>query len=53
MDDDVPTYKFQELRASQLGLEFVDSVYRLTRRLPKSELVIMRSQLEEHFRLSC
>ena len=41
-----PTYKFQRLQIYQLGLDLVDAMYQLTRELPKSENVNLRSQLE-------
>src|SRR5678815_3085039 len=46
MNAELPTYKFQGLRIYQLGLGYVDSVYSLTRKLPNSDLMNLRSQLE-------
>ena len=43
---ELPQYKFQKLDVYQLGLEFVDQVYRLTSQLPESERFNLRSQLE-------
>lgn len=39
-------YKFQKLDVYQLGLEFVDKVYSLTKQLPESERFNLRSQIE-------
>jgi four helix bundle protein len=39
-------YKFQRLRVYQLGLEYVDRVYVLTRLFPESERFNLRPQLE-------
>jgi len=39
-------YKFQRLQIYQLGLNYVDKVYRLTHRLPRSETLNLSSQLE-------
>ncbi|OGQ79064.1 MAG: hypothetical protein A3F90_07410 [Deltaproteobacteria bacterium RIFCSPLOWO2_12_FULL_60_19] len=39
-------YKFQKLDVYQLGLEFVDHVYSLTKQLPESERFNLRSQIE-------
>ena len=39
-------YKFQRLEVYQLALEYVDSVYNLTKQLPESERYNLRSQLE-------
>ncbi len=44
--DNGPRYKFQRLRIYQLALTYVEAVYRLTQRLPKSESLNLRSQLE-------
>ena len=40
------TYKFQQLRAYKLALEYVDAVYELSGSLPESERFNLRSQLE-------
>jgi four helix bundle protein len=39
-------YKFQRLQIYQLGLDYVDQVYRLTHGLPRSETFNLGSQLE-------
>jgi four helix bundle protein len=39
-------YKFQKLEVYQLGLDFVDEVYKLSRQLPDTERFNLRSQLE-------
>jgi four helix bundle protein len=39
-------YKFQKLDVYQLGLDFVDNVYRLTSKLPQSERFNLCSQIE-------
>jgi len=39
-------YKFQRLEVYQLALEYVDTVYNLSNRLPESERFNLRSQLE-------
>lgn len=41
-----PVYKFQQLEAYQLALEYVDEVYVLTHRLPETERFNLRSQSE-------
>jgi len=46
MTEDKARYKFQRLRVYQLALDHVDAVYRLTRRLPKSEQFNLRAQLD-------
>jgi len=40
------TYKFQQLRVYKLALEYVDTVYELSEKLPESERFNLRSQLE-------
>jgi len=39
-------YKFQRLEVYQLALEYVDTVYDLSRQLPESERFNLRSQVE-------
>jgi four helix bundle protein len=39
-------YKFQNLAIYQLGLDFVDELYELSRRLPDDERLNLRSKLE-------
>jgi four helix bundle protein len=39
-------YKFQGLAVYQLALEYVDTVYNLSRQLPESERFNLRSQVE-------
>jgi four helix bundle protein len=39
-------YKFQKLDVYRLGLEFVDSIYSLAKKLPASERFNLRSQIE-------
>jgi four helix bundle protein len=46
MTDNGPRYKFQRLRIYQLALNHVEAVYGLTHRLPRSESMNLRSQLE-------
>jgi len=40
------TYKFQQLKVYKLALEYVDTVYELSGRLPEAERFNLRSQLE-------
>jgi len=44
--EDRTKYKFQRLQIYQLGLDHVDAMYHLTHRLPRSETLNLRSQLE-------
>jgi len=44
--DEVPEYKFQKLQVYQLGLDYVDAIYELTGKFPRSENSNLRSQLE-------
>ncbi len=46
MTEDGARYKFQRLRVYQLALDYVDAMCRLTYRLPRSESLNLRSQLE-------
>ena len=46
MTDDGARYIFQRLRVYQLALDYVDAMYRLTYRLPRSENPNLCSQLE-------
>lgn len=39
-------YKFQRLEVYQLALEYIDSVYHLSKQLPESERFNLRSQVE-------
>ena len=39
-------YKFQRLEVYQLALDYLDSVYHLSKQLPDSERFNLRSQLE-------
>lgn len=40
------TYKFQQLKVYKLALEYVDTVYELSGKLPEAERFNLRSQLE-------
>ena len=42
----MPEYKFQKLDVYQLGLDYVDTVYSLSRQMPNSERSNLRSQIE-------
>lgn len=46
MTDKRPTYKFQRLQIYQLGLDQVSAVYAMTQRLPRTEDLNLRSQLQ-------
>ena len=46
MTGEQPRYKFQRLQVYQLGLDYVEAVYTLTQRLPRSEDLNLRSQLQ-------
>ncbi len=46
MVEEKARYKFQRLKIYQLGLDFVDAMYQLTKQLPKSEILNLRPQLE-------
>lgn len=45
-DQDIKPYKFQGLRVYQLALDYVDSIYKMSKLLPQNETYNMRSQLE-------
>ena len=46
MTERVATYKFQRLQIYQLGLDYVSAMYALTQRLPRTEDLNLRSQLQ-------
>jgi hypothetical protein len=48
MSDDrgAARYKFQRLQIYQLGLDYVSAMYALTQRLPRTEDLNLRSQLQ-------
>ncbi|MGH7908927.1 MAG: four helix bundle protein [Thermodesulfobacteriota bacterium] len=45
--EDRTKYKFQRLEVYKLALEYVDTVYNLSRELPKEERFNLRSQVEQ------
>lgn len=44
--DQAARYKFQRLNVYQLGLDYVSAMYALTKRLPRTEDMNLRSQLQ-------
>ncbi len=46
MKEQTARYKFQRLQIYQLGLDYVSAMYALTQRLPRTEDLNLRSQLQ-------